>query len=74
MTFKKVGCSPANICDRYLSLQPESNQLTGAKLEKFKQNAIKQAHETKLVQPEQLQQLTEILKYPTNRQAPEGMY
>ncbi|BAY07496.1 RAMP superfamily CRISPR-associated protein [Calothrix sp. NIES-2098] len=65
---------PTNMCDRYLSFQPETNQLTGEKLENFKRNAIKKAHETKLVQPEQLQQLTEILKYPTNRQAPEGMY
>ncbi|OUL18673.1 CRISPR-associated protein [Nostoc sp. T09] len=65
---------PTNICDRYLSFQPEANQLTGEELAIFKRDAIKQAHETKLVQPEQLRQLSEVLKYPTNRQAPEGMY
>lgn len=65
---------PANICDRYLFLQPEINQLTGEKLETFKRDVIKQAHESKLVQTEQLRQLTEVLNYPTNRQAPEGMY
>lgn len=60
--------------DRYSSYSPlESAQLQGNNLQQFMQKTIKDAHSS-LVQPTQLQQLTEVLRYPTDREPPSGMY
>lgn len=63
-----------NLRDRYSSYTlPESSRLTGTKLQPFMQQAIQAAHKN-LIQEPQLQQLAEVLKFPTDRTAPEGMY
>lgn len=59
---------------RYSSYTPDNNNLlTGDKLKQFIQTKIQTAH-SQLIQLPQLQQLTEILRYPTDREPPEGMY
>jgi hypothetical protein len=63
-----------NLRDRYSSYTPpEADRLTVEKLQQFMQRHIQVAHST-LVQPTQLQQLTEVLRYPTDREPPTGMY
>ncbi|WP_353930219.1 RAMP superfamily CRISPR-associated protein [Okeanomitos corallinicola TIOX110] len=47
--------------------------LNGETLKKFIQTQIKTAH-SQLIQTPQLQQLAEVLRYPTDRESPEGMY
>jgi hypothetical protein len=64
---------PANLRDRYLSYNCEPNQLTGNQLQQMMQKAIQDAHR-ELVQSQQLQELAAVLKYPTDREPPEGMY
>jgi hypothetical protein len=59
--------------DRYSSYQSESERLTGNQLQQVMQKAIQEAHR-QLVQSQQLQELTDVLKYPTDREPPEGMY
>lgn len=60
--------------DRYSNYNPiESAELTGNAIQQFMQKVIQEAH-SQLIQAPQLQQLTEILKYPTDRQPPTGMY
>jgi len=51
----------------------DDNLLLGSELQKFIQKHIKTAH-SELIQSQQLQQLAEILRYPTDREPPEGMY
>lgn len=59
--------------DRYLIYEAANHSsLTGTALETFVDHAIQASHP--LVQTEQLQQLQQVLKYPTQRQAPTGMY
>jgi hypothetical protein len=54
--------------DRYSSYNPpESDSMTGTKLQQFMQKNIQAAH-SRLVQATQLQQLAEVLKYPTDRE------
>ena len=63
-----------NLRDRYSSYDiPESDQLTGAKLQEFMQTQIKAA-KSGLIQTEQLTQLAAILAYPSTKQPPSGMY
>lgn len=63
-----------NLRDRYTSYQiPDTDRLTENALQKFVADMIQAAHQD-LVLSEQLQQLAEILQWPTNRTAPEGMY
>ncbi len=63
-----------NLRDRYTSYQsPEADRLTEAALQKFIADVIKAAHKDLVLSP-QLQQLADILKWPTDRTAPEGMY
>ena len=62
-----------NLRDRYSSYQSESERLTGNQLQQVMQKAIQEAHR-QLVQSQQLQELTDVLKYPTDREPPEGMY
>ncbi|HBB30403.1 MAG TPA: CRISPR-associated protein [Cyanobacteria bacterium UBA8803] len=64
---------PANLRDRYLSYQSQPDQLTGNQLQQVMQRAIQEAHR-QLVQSPQLQELAAVLKYPTDREPPEGMY
>ncbi|MBD2516413.1 CRISPR-associated protein [Nostoc sp. FACHB-973] len=58
----------------YSTYTPDNNHLlTGEALQKFIATQIKTAH-SRLIQLPQLQQLAEVLRYPTNREPPEGMY
>lgn len=60
--------------DRYSSYTlPKDEYLTGNSLQQLKQRTIQTAH-TSLVQKLQLEQLTEVLRYPTDREPPTGMY
>jgi hypothetical protein len=60
--------------DRYSSYTPpESDALTGTNLQQFMHRTIQSAHST-LIQKPQLEQLTEVLLYPTDREPPAGMY
>jgi RAMP superfamily len=59
---------------RYGEYTPDDNNLlTGDALQKFMQTQIQAAH-SRLVQATQLQELSEVLHYPTDREPPEGMY
>jgi CRISPR/Cas system CSM-associated protein Csm3 (group 7 of RAMP superfamily) len=63
-----------NLRDRYSTYTlPKSDRLTNEALQKFMKTHIQAAHSS-LVQLEQLQQLTAILSYPSDREPPEGMY
>ncbi|NES20751.1 MAG: CRISPR-associated protein, partial [Symploca sp. SIO3E6] len=62
-----------NLRDRYLSYQSTPDHLTGGELQQVMQKAIQKAHQ-ELVQAQQLQELTTVLKYPTDREPPDGMY
>jgi len=74
VTAAKVLQNKGDLRDRYSSYNPpESDSMTGAKLQQFMQKNIQAAHSS-LVQATQLQQLAEVLKYPTDREPPTGMY
>jgi len=74
VTAAKVLQNKGDLCDRYSSYNPpESDSMTGTKLQQFMQKNIQAAHSS-LVQATQLQQLAEVLKYPTDREPPTGMY
>lgn len=74
VTAAKVLQNKGDLRDRYSSYNPpESDSMTGTKLQQFMQNNIQAAHSS-LVQATQLQQLAEVLKYPTDREPPTGMY
>jgi hypothetical protein len=65
---------PQSLKERYTCYTiPESNRLTGNSLKSFVEEAIQAAH-CGLVEQPQLEALAEILKWPTDRSAPEGMY
>jgi hypothetical protein len=65
---------PQSLKERYTRYAiPESNRLTGNSLKSFVEEAIQSAHRG-LVEEPQLEALAEILKWPTDRTAPEGMY
>ncbi|MEH2022865.1 RAMP superfamily CRISPR-associated protein [Nostoc sp.] len=58
----------------YSTYTPDNNHLlTGEALQTFIATQIKTAH-SRLIQLPQLQQLAEVLRYPTDREPPEGMY
>ncbi|NJK51820.1 MAG: CRISPR-associated protein [Acaryochloris sp. RU_4_1] len=60
--------------DRYSAYTvAESEMLTGHRLQEFMQQMIQAAHQS-LIEHSQLEQLTVVLRYPTNRQPPSGMY
>lgn len=64
-----------DVRDRYMQYDtPEAAKLTGEKLIGFVQQSVKAAHREKLVEEDQLAELSEVLKWPTNREAPRGMY
>ncbi|MEC4985356.1 MAG: RAMP superfamily CRISPR-associated protein [Oscillatoria sp. PMC 1068.18] len=58
---------------RYLTYNSSDEPMMGQDLDKYMQEAIKAAHEN-LIHAQQLQEVKEILKYPTNREAPKGLY
>ncbi|MDJ0615355.1 MAG: RAMP superfamily CRISPR-associated protein [Calothrix sp. MO_192.B10] len=63
-----------DIKKRYCQYNPANdNLLTGNALQQFIQKQIQTAH-SRLIQSQQLQQLAQILRYPTDREPPEGMY
>ena len=65
---------PQSLKERYTQYAiPESNHLTGNSLKVFVEEAIQAAHRS-LVEKSQLEALAKILKWPTDRIAPEGMY
>ena len=60
--------------DRYSAYTPsQSLSLTGDALQQFISRQIQAAH-SRLIQTPQLQELGEVLRYPTDREPPEGMY
>jgi len=66
---------PASLRDRYSSYDaPESDLYTDDKLTKEIQRLVTKAHGSNFIQKPQLDQLKQILKYPTDRDAPSGMY
>ena len=74
VTAAKVLQNKGDLRDRYSSYNPpESDSMTGTKLQLFMQKNIQAAHSS-LVLATQLQQLAEVLKYPTDREPPTGMY
>ena len=74
VTAARVLQNKGDLRDRYSSYNPpESDSMTGTKLQQFMQKNIQAAHSS-LVQATQLQQLADVLKYPTDREPPTGMY
>jgi hypothetical protein len=60
--------------DRYTTYQiPEATTLTGEPLRGFMKTMIYTAHQ-RLIEAAQLKQVAAVLRYPTDRQPPEGMY
>ncbi|MEC4805546.1 MAG: RAMP superfamily CRISPR-associated protein [Jaaginema sp. PMC 1079.18] len=75
MTVKvSVLEKPNSLRDRYSSYTQETPRLEGTDLQEFVGSAIATAHRQKLIELPQLQQLHQILQYPTDREAPSGMY
>lgn len=74
LTQAKILQNFDDLRSHYSSYTPSNNHLlTGEPLQKFIETKIKTAH-SQLVQLPQLQQLAEVLRYPTDREPPEGMY
>lgn len=65
--IERVG----NMCDRYQSY--EANPTVITEPQAFIQEMVAAAH-SQLIETPQLQQLMEVLRYPTDRDAPSGMY
>ncbi|MEM9153741.1 MAG: RAMP superfamily CRISPR-associated protein [Cyanobacteria bacterium P01_F01_bin.33] len=65
---------PQSLKQRYTQYNvAESNRLTATSLRTFMDDCIKAAHTT-LVEKAQLNALSKVLQWPTDRTAPEGMY
>lgn len=65
---------PQDLKQRYSSYQVSaSDEITGEKLAQFKQKHIQAAH-SRLIEKTQLEELAAILRYPSDRQPPAGMY
>jgi len=65
---------PQSLKERYSSYQVSaSDELTGNKLAQFKQKQIQAAY-SGLIEKPQLEELAAILRYPSDRQPPTGMY
>ncbi|MBD2384752.1 RAMP superfamily CRISPR-associated protein [Cylindrospermum sp. FACHB-282] len=73
VTQAKVLQNLEDLRSHYSTYTPHNNALTGEALQKFIETHIKTAH-SRLIQLPQLQQLAEVLRYPTDREPPEGMY
>lgn len=65
--------TPKKLRDRYLSYDTETESISGKPLQQFLAHAMQQAH-NQLIQKQQLEQLHQVLRYPTNRQPPQGIY
>lgn len=64
-----------DVRDRYTQYTvPEAAKLTGESLTTFIQASVKAAHDQRLVEEDQLKELAQVLKWPTQREAPTGMY
>ena len=64
-----------NVRDRYRQYEvPESAMVQGQPLKALMQKAIQAAHREKLIEEPQLKELSQILQWPTSREAPTGMY
>ena len=64
-----------DVRDRYAHYAvPEAAKLTGEPLATFVKAGVQAAHREKLVEQDQLAQLSQVLQWPTNREAPTGMY
>ena len=64
-----------DVRDRYTHYAvPKAAKLTGESLATFIQERVQAAHREKLVEQDQLAQLSQVLQWPTNREAPTGMY
>lgn len=59
--------------DRYSAYTPPSDRLDGDALQQFIHKQVQAAH-SRLIQTPQLQELAAVLRYPTDREPPEGMY
>lgn len=57
----------------YTDYSAEPEQLTDSALNKFMQDVMNSGHQN-LIQSDQLNQLVQVLKWPTDREPPEGMY
>lgn len=65
---------PQNLKQRYSTYEiSKDDELTGVKLVQFIQKYIQIAH-SRLIQKQQLEELAAILRYPSDRLPPEGMY
>jgi hypothetical protein len=74
LTQTKILQDFDDLRSHYSNYTPNNNHLlTGEALQRFIQTQIKTAY-SRLVQLPQLQQLAEVLRYPTDREPPEGMY
>ncbi|MBD2364633.1 CRISPR-associated protein [Anabaena minutissima FACHB-250] len=61
--------------DRYSNyITSETGYLTGNQLQQFIQQQIQEAHNANLIEKSQLEEVTKVLGYPTDRQPPEGAY
>ncbi|MDZ7960990.1 MAG: RAMP superfamily CRISPR-associated protein [Aulosira sp. DedQUE10] len=65
---------PQNLKQRYSAYNlNQSDELIGEKLQQFIKEKIQVAH-SRLIQKPQLEELAAILRYPTDREPPSGMY
>ncbi|MBW4634695.1 MAG: CRISPR-associated protein [Iphinoe sp. HA4291-MV1] len=73
VTVEKI-LQAQNLKQRYSSYNlNDSDEMTGEKLQQFIQKNIQTAH-SRLIQKPQLEELTAVLRYPTDREPPSGMY
>ncbi|MGI0500511.1 hypothetical protein [Limnospira platensis] len=68
------GRAMGNLLKLYFDYTRKTPDLTDSELQSFIKQAIAAAHQQKLIELPQLKQLQKILAYPTNREAPAGMY
>lgn len=65
---------PQSLQERYSKYDvTQDEDLVSEKLQQFIQNNIQAAH-TRLIQKHQLEELTAVLRYPSDREPPSGMY
>ncbi|WP_448600114.1 RAMP superfamily CRISPR-associated protein [Thermoleptolyngbya sp.] len=63
-----------DVRDRYRNYEVPNAQLTGVDIQTFIQAQITAAKNSQLLEKAQWQQLAAILRYPSDREPPEGMY
>ncbi|MEB3282489.1 MAG: RAMP superfamily CRISPR-associated protein [Lyngbya sp.] len=73
ITAAKVLENQNDLRNRYSNFEASETEKTGEQLKQFIREKIQSAH-SNLIQTPQLQQLAEVLRYPTDREPPEGMY